>query len=61
MSGDFSFIKPFLESHIPNLGIQIPPASLRRFWMMLAKIVDNLFLLEDPTHAAVKIVIESAA
>ena len=30
------YIKTFLEQDIPNLGIKIPPASLRRFWMMLA-------------------------
>lgn len=31
-----NYIKTFLERDIPALGIQIPPASLRRFWMMLA-------------------------
>lgn len=30
------FIRTFLERDIPQLGIRIPPESLRRFWMMLA-------------------------
>jgi predicted AAA+ superfamily ATPase len=31
-----NYIKTFLERDIPALGIQIPSAMLRRFWMMLA-------------------------
>ncbi len=31
-----NYVRTFLERDIPTLGIQIPPASLRRFWMMLA-------------------------
>ena len=31
-----NYIRTFLERDIPALGIQIPAASLRRFWMMLA-------------------------
>jgi uncharacterized protein len=31
-----NYIKTFLERDIPALGIQIPAAMLRRFWMMLA-------------------------
>ncbi len=30
------FIRTFLERDIPQLGINIPPAALRRFWTMLA-------------------------
>ena len=30
-----NYIKTFLESDIPKLGINIPAAQLRRFWMML--------------------------
>lgn len=30
------FITTFLERDIPNMGIQIPSKSLRRFWTMLA-------------------------
>lgn len=30
------FIKTYLERDIPNLGIQIPARTLRRFWTMLA-------------------------
>ena len=31
-----NYLKTFLERDIPALGIQIPPMTLRRFWMMLA-------------------------
>lgn len=31
-----SYIKTYLEQDIPKLGITIPPANLRRLWMMLA-------------------------
>lgn len=31
-----AYISTFLERDIPNLGISIPPRSLRRFWTMLA-------------------------
>lgn len=37
------YIQTFLERDIPNLGIQIPPNQLRRFWMMLAHYHGNLF------------------
>jgi len=30
------YISTFLERDIPNLGIRIPPLTLRRFWTMLA-------------------------
>lgn len=31
-----AYIRTFLERDIPALGIQVPAATLRRFWMMLA-------------------------
>ncbi len=31
-----AYITTFLERDIPNLGIALPAAALRRFWMMLA-------------------------
>jgi predicted AAA+ superfamily ATPase len=31
-----AYLKTFLERDIPALGIQVPAATLRRFWMMLA-------------------------
>lgn len=31
-----SYITTFLERDIPNLGFNIPPQQLRRFWLMLA-------------------------
>jgi predicted AAA+ superfamily ATPase len=37
------YIKTFLEQDIPNLGIKIPPAGLRRFWVMLAHYHGNIF------------------
>ncbi len=30
------FVRTFLERDIPQLGISIPPAAMRRFWTMLA-------------------------
>jgi predicted AAA+ superfamily ATPase len=30
------FIRTFLERDVPNLGVRIPPATLERFWAMLA-------------------------
>jgi predicted AAA+ superfamily ATPase len=37
------YIRTFLEQDIPNLGIKIAPANLRRFWMMLAHYHGNIF------------------
>lgn len=37
-----NYIRTFLEQDIPNLGIKIAPANLRRFWMMLAHYHANL-------------------
>jgi len=37
-----SYIQTFLERDIPNLGIQIPPLNLRRFWMMLTHYHGNI-------------------
>ena len=37
------FITTFLERDIPNLGIRIPAAALRRFWMMLAHTHGRIF------------------
>jgi hypothetical protein len=31
-----NFIQTYLERDLPNLGFRIPPATLRRFWTMLA-------------------------
>lgn len=31
-----SYITTFLERDIPNLGFQVPPAVMRKLWMMLA-------------------------
>ena len=38
-----AYISTFLERDIPNLGIQVPPATLRRFWMMVAHYHGNIF------------------
>ncbi len=37
------YIRTFLEQDIPNLGLQIPPVALRRFWSMLAHYHGNTF------------------
>jgi len=37
-----SFIKTYLEQDIPNLGINIPAETLRRFWMMLVHTHGNI-------------------
>jgi predicted AAA+ superfamily ATPase len=36
------YIRTFLEQDIPNLGIQIAPPNLHRFWMMLAHYHGNI-------------------
>jgi predicted AAA+ superfamily ATPase len=38
-----NYITTFLEQDIPNLGFQIPPAQLRRFWLMLAHYHGQVF------------------
>ena len=38
-----SYIATFLERDIPNLGLRIPPQTLRRFWMMLAHSHGSIF------------------
>lgn len=37
------YIRTFLERDIPQLGIQIPAATIRRFWMMLAHYHGQIF------------------
>ncbi|OGV28233.1 MAG: hypothetical protein A3F18_06060 [Legionellales bacterium RIFCSPHIGHO2_12_FULL_37_14] len=41
------YIKTYLEQDIPNLGIQIAPLQLRRFWMMLAHYHGNILKVEE--------------
>lgn len=38
-----SYISTFLERDIPQLGITVPPRTLRRFWMMLAHYHGQIF------------------
>lgn len=38
-----NYVRTFLERDIPALGIRIAPASLRRFWMMLAHYHGQMF------------------
>jgi len=38
-----SYISTFLERDIPNLGFQIPPEQIRRFWMMIAHYHGQVF------------------
>lgn len=41
------YIRTFLEQDIPNLGMQISPMLLRRFWMMLAHYHGNILNVEE--------------
>lgn len=38
-----AFIRTFLEQDIPQLGIRVPAAQLRRFWQMLAHLHGQLW------------------
>lgn len=38
-----NYIKTFLELDIPQLGFQIPPGQLRRFWLMLSHYHGQIF------------------
>ena len=38
-----AYIATFLERDIPNLGFQIPPQQMRRFWLMLSHYHGQLF------------------
>ena len=38
-----AYISTFLERDIPNLGLNIPAMTLRRFWMMLSHYHGNVF------------------
>ncbi|MBS0621564.1 MAG: ATP-binding protein [Verrucomicrobia bacterium] len=38
-----AYISTFLERDIPNLGFQIPPQQMRRFWLMLAHYHGQIF------------------
>jgi len=41
------YVKTFLEQDIPNLGINIAPLNLRRFWMMIAHYHGNILNIEE--------------
>ena len=41
------YIKTFLEQDIPNLGIRIPPNTMRKFWMMLTHYHGQIFNSSD--------------
>ena len=45
------YARTFLEQDIPNLGIKIPAANLRRFWMMLAHYHGQLFNASTLAHS----------
>lgn len=38
-----NYIKTFLEKDIPNLGFNIPPQQMRRFWLMLVHYHGQIF------------------
>ena len=43
MTWRYNFIRTFLERDVPQLGIQIPAAALRRFWTMVAHVHGNVW------------------
>ncbi len=42
-----AYISTFMERDIPNLGFAIPPAQMRRLWMMLAHNHGNILNMAD--------------
>lgn len=42
-----NYISTFLERDIPELGIQIDPQNLRRFWMMIAHYHGNIINMSE--------------
>lgn len=42
-----AYISTFLERDIPNLGFQIPPQQMRRFWLMLAHYHGGVLNISD--------------
>ncbi len=46
-----NFVKTFLESDIPQLGIRIPAVTLRRFWTMLSHYHGNIWKASDLARA----------
>jgi len=38
-----NYVKTFLERDIPNLGFSIPPAQLRKFWIMICHYHGGIF------------------
>lgn len=54
------FIRTYIERDIPQLGVNIPPAKMRRFWTMLAHLngqqvnFSNLGKSLDATHTTIR-------
>ena len=42
-----NYIRTYLEQDIPSLGINIPPVTMRRFWMMLTHYNGGIFNASD--------------
>lgn len=45
------FLRSFFEREIPSLGLAIPPASLQRFWSMLAHYHGQVWNAADPARS----------
>lgn len=45
------FIQTFLERDLPQLGINVPPATLFRFWNMLAHYHGNVWNATEPARS----------
>ena len=45
------FVQTFLERDLPQLGINVPPAALLRFWNMLAHYHGNVWNAAEPARS----------
>ncbi len=45
------FVRSFLERDLPQLGVNIPAAALRRFWTMLAHYHGQIWNAADPARS----------
>lgn len=46
-----NFVQTFLERDLPQWGVRVPPATLLRFWMMLAHYHGQVWKTSEPARA----------
>lgn len=46
-----AFIRLFLERDLPQLGINVPPPAMRRFWTMLAHVSGQVWNAAEPARS----------